>query len=303
MMAFFLLLWLLNSVTQETLEGISNIFAPITTSKSATGSGDILAGKTIAQEGVAVDLPPPKAGTGGEAQDTPKDQQEAKKQEDQQFQEVEEKLRQAVEALPQLRQLKDSLLIDNTPEGLRIQLIDREGFPLFPSGSAEPHLHTKRLLEQVSKVIQTMPQQLSISGHTDAVKYVTERGYSNWELSADRANAARRSLVDFGTPGERVNQVVGKAETEPLVAENPKDARNRRLAIIMLRGTGTGAQGKQSGEGPRKLKETLPGLDRIREQQLKGETKSDAAPAATPPAAPARAPAPAAAPPAQRPRQ
>jgi chemotaxis protein MotB len=173
-------------------------------------------------------------------------------------------------------------------------LIDREGYPLFPSGSAEPHLHTKRLLEQVSKVIQTMPQNLSIYGHTDAVPYVTERGYSNWELSADRANAARRSLVDFGTPGARVAQVVGKAETEPLVAKNPKDARNRRLAIVMLRGTGAD-KGKSTGEAPRKLQETLPGLDRIRERQMQGETgQPAAAPQAAPPppaAAPQRAPA------------
>tara|TARA_B100000315_G_scaffold196463_1_gene187555 strand:+ start:206 stop:613 length:408 start_codon:yes stop_codon:yes gene_type:complete len=94
------------------------------------------------------------------------------------------------------------------------------------------------VLELVSKVILSMPQKISISGHTDAVKFLSDTGYSNWELSADRANASRRAMEDMGVPFDRVSRVVGKAATEPLMPEDPSNARNRRLSIILLRGTG-----------------------------------------------------------------
>jgi chemotaxis protein MotB len=280
MMAFFLLLWLLNSVPQETLEGISNHFTPTIATKTTGGSNQILSGKAITETAaVTQDLPPPKAGTGGQEASKPEDTRD---REDEQFRQAEENLKQAVESLPQLRQLKDSLLIDNTPEGLRIQLLDREGFALFPSGSAEPYLHTKRLLEQVSKVVLSMPQKLSIAGHTDAVPFKGDQGRTNWELSADRANAARRTMMEFAVPVERVRQVVGRADVEPLVVEDPKHPRNRRLAIVLLRGTGSGMPAPPR-DAPRRLQETLPGLDKIRERQLQEGT---AQPGGAPPAKP-----------------
>jgi flagellar motor protein MotB len=150
MMAFFLLLWLLNSVTQEQLEGISNYFAPVTASQSTSGSGDILGGQTITEEGAAqnttsrdsvtVDLPPPKAGTGGEANtdtqagSTPDEEAAAqvlKQREQDQFEEAKEQLEATINSIPQLKSMKDSLLIDNTPEGLRIQLVDKDGLSMF----------------------------------------------------------------------------------------------------------------------------------------------------------------------------
>ncbi|MGB0671300.1 MAG: flagellar motor protein MotB, partial [Rhodospirillales bacterium] len=140
MMAFFLLLWLLNSVTQEQLEGISNHFAPVSASESTSGAGGVLGGTVIAEEGamtnvtsrpsVTVDLPPPSAGTGGPQSpaEIAEEQAEAlrQKKEQEDFQQVEKELRQAISALPD-QNLADSLLIDNTPEGLRIQLVDRDG--------------------------------------------------------------------------------------------------------------------------------------------------------------------------------
>ncbi len=287
MMAFFLLLWLLNSVTQEQLEGISNYFAPVTASTATSGSGDILGGKTVTEEGAAsettsrdsvtVDLPPPKAGTGGEdsaveqAEGDPSEEaaeEKLRQVEQEQFEDAKEVLEETLDSTPQLRQLQDSLMIDNTPEGLRIQVLDQDGLAMFPSGSAKMYLHTRRLLELVSKVVLTMSQQISISGHTDAVPYRTSTGYSNWELSADRANSARRELVHFKVPEDRMARVVGKAATEPLLPEDPKNARNRRLSIILLRGTGTGAApqpGVQEGEP-----EVLPGLREIKRRQLQG---------------------------------
>ncbi len=297
MMAFFLLLWLLNSVTQEQLEGISNYFAPVTASSSTSGSGDILGGKTITEEGAAssstsrdavtVDLPPPKAGTGGE--DDSESQAEGdgdgvsssdpsaealEKAEQEQFEKAKEELEETIAGIPQMRQLAESLMVDNTPEGLRIQLVDQDGLAMFPSGGADMYLHTKRLLELVAKVISQLPNKLSISGHTDSVPFVTDNGYSNWELSADRANSTRRSLQHFKVPENRFSSVVGKAATEPLLVDDPKNSRNRRLSIILLKGTGEGNPAKAE---PKKEEEVLPGLGDIKRQQLQ-ESGSSAVP-------------------------
>jgi len=304
MMAFFLLLWLLNSVTQEQLEGISNYFAPVSASTSTSGSGGIAGGKTITEEGasesstsrdsVTVDLPPPKAGKGssdaeGETESTPASEasEEAlKKAEEQQFEEAQEELEEAIAADPRMKQLEDSLMIDNTPEGLRIQLLDQSGLAMFPSGGADMFLHTRKLLEVVAKVVTKMPQQLSVAGHTDSVAFKSDNGYSNWELSADRANSARRALQQYKVPEKRFSRVVGKAATEPLLRDDPTNARNRRLAIILLRGTGEDNPVVKA----KKKDEVLPGLGDIKRQQLQEE----AAPEPEKSSAPAENPEPAA---------
>jgi len=295
MMAFFLLLWLLNSVTQEQLQGISNYFAPVTTSRSQTGSGQVLGGKTVGDPGAAEsptsratvtqDLPPPKVGTGADAGEGA-DDDGRKAQEEEQFKEAEQELRKAVESVPALRQLANSLLIDNTPEGLRIQIIDQQGLALFPAGSSEMYLHTRRLLEVVAKVILELPQKVSIAGHTDSTGYVDETKFSNWELSADRANAARRTLLGFHVPKERVGLVTGKAYADPLKPEDPAHPSNRRLTIVLLRGTGDPASVvKKPAQGePRRIREALPGLDAIRERQIRDENQT-----APPPSTPAPA--------------
>lgn len=290
MMAFFLLLWLLNSVTQEQLQGISNFFAPISASKTQSGAGAILGGKTLSEQGaadsssakatVAMDLPPPKAGQ-GEADESGKPSEDAakevlKQKEEQQFQQAAEALKKAIEGVPAFRQLANSLLIDNTPEGLRIQIVDQDGLAMFPGGSAEPYLHTKKLLEVVAGIINQMPQKISISGHTDSTGFADQTKYSNWELSSDRANAARRQLMQLGVPPERVELVVGKAFKEPLLTDDPANPRNRRLSIVMLRGTGEAAKPKgppptPAGAVKPKSNEVLPGLDNIRQRQLKQE--------------------------------
>lgn len=293
MMAFFLLLWLLNSVTQEQLEGISNYFAPAAISQTMSGSGDILGGKTVTSEGIAqsttsrdsvtVDLPPPRAGSGGDGNETEQAASEPseeaaeaklKAREQEQFEDAKKELEETLAGIPQLKNLAESLLIDNTPEGLRIQLVDKEGLAMFPSGSAEMYLHTKRLLELVSKIIAKLPQNAAISGHTDASKFAGGDAYTNWELSADRANSARRELVHLGIPESRIQRVVGKAATEPLLPDDPKNPRNRRLSIVMLRGTGD--DNPASGGTPDEP-EALPGLNEIKRRPLDGG--SDPAPA------------------------
>ena len=289
MMAFFLLLWLLNSVTQEQLEGISDYFAPTVATLSKSGSGKILGGTTIADDGtqedtmgrptIVMDLPPPSAGKGGESlKDAPsegegeskaekettadetseaisaeaKAEAEKKKIEEEQFQKAADELKEAMETLPEFQQLAKSLMIDNTPEGLRIQIVDQDGLAMFPSGSAKMYEYTERVLALVTQVILKMPQEISITGHTDSVPFTT-RGeeYTNWELSSDRANSARRHLLSAGVPPERLSHIVGKAETEPLLPDDPTNSRNRRLSIIMLRGTGEQtlpADGEGEGE-------------------------------------------------------
>jgi chemotaxis protein MotB len=257
MMAFFLLLWLLNSVTQEQLEGISNYFAPASIAQTTSGAGGVLGGTSISQtEGamnnpmssseVTVDLPPPKAGAGleeeTEEKETPDEEtveEVLEKKEQKQFEEAEEELRETIESMPQLKQLVDSLMVDNTPEGMRIQIVDQDGLAMFPRGGAKMYLHTRRVLELVAEVINKMPQKMAISGHTDSVKFSGGAGgYTNWELSADRANASRRALIELGVDPTRLARVVGRAATEPLLKDDPKHAKNRRISIVLLRGTG-----------------------------------------------------------------
>jgi len=254
MMAFFLLLWLLNSVTQEQLEGISNYFAPASISATTSGAGGILGGQTMNAEGtmvsdrskptISLELPPPKLGTGGEAaagKETETDPSEAQAQkvleekEAQQFEQAADEIRQAIESVPSLKELARSLVMDDTPEGLRIQIVDQDGLAMFPSGTSDMYEHTYRVLGLVAKVVTNMPQKIAISGHTDASPFVTASGYSNWELSADRANASRRALLHLGVPADRVARVVGKAAIEPLLKDDPKNSKNRRISIVLLR--------------------------------------------------------------------
>lgn len=130
--------------------------------------------------------------------------------------------------------MRDSLLIDQTPEGLRIQIVDQEGVAMFRSGSADMQDQARALLALVTNVVSTLPNRVAISGHTDSVKFGS-RNYTNWELSGDRANASRRALVESGLAADRIEKVVGKADREHLFADKPESHRNRRIAIVLLR--------------------------------------------------------------------
>lgn len=311
MMAFFLLLWLLNSVTQESLEGISNYFAPVSASPSTSGSGDILGGKTIsepgasqsasARESVTVDLPPPKAGSGGDLADGSQAQNDdtdpsganedavealQAQQEQEQFEDAKQQLEEALNGIPNMRQLRDSLLVDNTPEGLRIQLIDRDGLAMFPSGGTDMYLHAQRVIEVVSKVINALPQDVSVKGHTDATPF-NRTDYSNWELSADRANAARRQLIRFGVAEDRIANVVGKAARDPLLTDDPRHPSNRRLSITLLRGTGEQAAAELD-KAAQQVEEALPGLTEIQKRQQLGLGAPSGGPSPTPAPSPAQ---------------
>ncbi|MBR9970524.1 flagellar motor protein MotB [Magnetospirillum sulfuroxidans] len=255
MMAFFLLLWLLNAVTEEQLTGISNYFAPSMASKSASGAGGLLGGQVIG-EGAQVSmtsspslvqhLPPSSIGPGGEdmtsAATEPMEgmseedfREKLAEREQQKFDKAKEVLDNALKGIPELKQYQGSMMVDNTPEGLRIQITDQEGLAMFPSGSSAMFGHTKALLDLVSRIVNQMPNKISITGHTDAIPFRDPSGYTNWELSADRALASRRALLASGVPEERIDRIVGRASSEPLVQDDPKAPRNRRISIILLR--------------------------------------------------------------------
>lgn len=258
MMAFFLLLWLLNAVTEEQLQGIADYFIPTTVSKSASGFGQPLKGDSPNASMVKMALPPATLSPDGSALvDLEEDEAEevpdrkvgdaelekvATEREQQQFEKAKRMLEGAVEAIPELAGMKESLLVDNTPDGLRIQLVDQEGLSMFPTGSASPFGPARAMLTLVAKVVMQMPQKLAISGHTDAVPFRGgDTGYSNWELSADRALTSRRVLRGAGVPEDRFDHVVGKADGEPLVSDDPRNPRNRRISIVLLREHGASA--------------------------------------------------------------
>jgi len=257
MMAFFLLLWLLNATTEEQKRGISNYFAPIAIAVTQeSGSDGVLAGQSPGEKGVQASPTsqmtvfqltgikdpegqdnPPEVKDADSGPEISKDQVAKKMEEIEQksFQKAEEQLKKAIEEQTELKNLADNLVIDRVPEGLRIQLVDQAKVEMFTSGSAIPLDHTVALLKKVADVIKTMPNRISISGHTDAIPFGNRANYGNWELSADRANASRRILTDAGFPIKNVMRVEGKAETDPFNKDNPNAPTNRRISIVLLK--------------------------------------------------------------------
>ena len=273
MMAFFLLLWLLNVTTDEQKKGIADYFAPQTVSRSDSGSGGILGGTTISSIGAKTDdgaspkvivemAPPPQrkptneqVDGGGEGRERAMSDEELEKKlaekEQKAFRQAEEMLRQAIQDTPEIADLAKNLIVDNTPEGLRIQLVDQDRQSMFPAGSADLLPVTKTLLSKISQVVSKLPNKISITGHTDSTPYRNGvAGYGNWELSTDRANASRRGLIENGLEVARVAYVTGKADKEPLVPEDPSLPSNRRISIVLLRDAQLAGADPDAGPAP-----------------------------------------------------
>ena len=151
------------------------------------------------------------------------------------FERAAEDIRRAVAADPALAELGQQLLIEQTPEGLRIQLLDTERQPMFALGGAAPNDRARQLIARVAQVAQRLPNPIAVTGHTDATPFRGGGERSNWDLSAERANATRRLLTDAGLPEARIRSVAGYAERQPLLPEAPTAAANRRVAITLLR--------------------------------------------------------------------
>ena len=254
MMAFFLLLWLLNVTTDEQKEGIAEYFSPTVAVSPSSGGSGVFGGQSAFESDTKMDSNNPfgfmvdhpvSADSNGDPSDSSTEREMDKSEaervvaeaEELQFEEAEEELNKAIESTPEIAGLKESLMIDRTPEGLRIQIVDQESKPMFPLGSAEMYDHTRKLLTLVAQVVKKLPNKIAIAGHTDATPYRPGATFTNWELSADRANASRRVLEQAGIAQERLFRITGKADKELLVPADPTSARNRRIAILLMRET------------------------------------------------------------------
>jgi len=252
MMAFFLLMWLISMTTPEQKEGLADYFAPASVSRTSSGAGGVMGGTAFDTEGtrmagsapkiVLTEITPPSpnaqdTGTESTSKGSSKEaaaQFEAQSRDAQNFRSAAESLRQAMQENPDLAALSRNVIVDETPEGLRIQIVDQDGRAMFPPGQAEPFDRTQRLLGAVAKILVKLPNRISISGHTDSTAF-RNGVYNNWDLTSDRANAVRRLLTKDGLSNDRIYQVVGKADSEPLFPDNPKMAANRRISIVLLR--------------------------------------------------------------------
>lgn len=233
MMAFFLLLWLIASTTKEEKAGLSEYFSP-PTQGLAEGSGksedivDMGGGQKISQGDDS------KENAREARAPTEEEIQQAAEAEKEKLESLMEELKKAIEASQALKPFKDQLLLDITPEGLRIQIVDKENRPMFDSGSAELKGYTKVILHELAKTINTVNNRISLTGHTDAARFVGRKDYSNWELSADRANASRRELIIGGLAPEKMAKVVGLASMVLFNKAEPRSPINRRIAIIVM---------------------------------------------------------------------
>jgi chemotaxis protein MotB len=232
MMAFFLLMWLLGSTTKAQRAGISEYFK--TPLKVAMSGGGGTGDATSLIKGGGTDL---TRSTGqvkkGETEEASRAQQA--KQDAARLESLKATLEKAIDSNAKMAQFKKQLKVDITEEGLRIQIVDDQNRPMFDSGGAVMKPYTRDILREIGKTLNQVPNRISLSGHTDAVAYSGgERGYSNWELSADRANASRRELVLGGLEEGKVLRVVGLGSAIPFDKENPNAPVNRRISIIVM---------------------------------------------------------------------
>ncbi|HWY61856.1 MAG TPA: flagellar motor protein MotB [Rhizomicrobium sp.] len=251
MMAFFLLMWLINTTTPEQKRGIADYFAPQSIAQTVSGSGGVLGGKVMgednahaggAQSVMQKQSPPSppsatKALASGQTQSggggTSDSSASANSAQDGDFAHAAEAIRQSVQDNADLANLSHQLILEQTPQGLRIQLVDQDGRPMFQQGTAEPMPYTKKLLAAVGAIVDQLPNRVSISGHTAAGDAGADG--NEWTLSSQRANAARSVLQAGGLHSDRIYEVAGKAGSEPLLPEEPNASANRRLSILLLR--------------------------------------------------------------------
>ncbi len=144
-------------------------------------------------------------------------------------------LRQALQDMPDISEISKNVMVEETKEGLNIEIVDQDGRSMFADGSKEPNERTRRLIEKMAPALKAMPYRVSITGHTAASKVPGQPGYGAWELSADRANAVRQILAREGLPSGHIFMVAGKADTDPLFPDNPSMAPNRRVTITLMR--------------------------------------------------------------------
>jgi len=259
MMAFFLLLWLISMTTPEQKEGLASYFAPPNISPTTSGAGGLMGGTTLddsdaQMSGSAPDVTvdasvTPKGEEFGTVQGamSGRDQQQGsefdaakasqydlKATDDQGFHSAAASIRQAWQAMPDITEMADNLLVEETDEGLNIRIIDQEGSPMFPEGSKYPNEATRQALAAIAPILQTLSSPVRIAGHTAAGGVYANPRYGSWELSADRANTVRQILGEFGLADDRVDSVVGRSTADPFFPNDPYMAANERIEITLL---------------------------------------------------------------------
>ena len=241
MMAFFLLMWLLGSTSKGDLKGLSEYFSsPLKVSMAGgNGSGSspsVLPGggsdltSTAGQNhpGESADPLRKRRALAQARMDTAK--QDAKR-----MAAISAKISAAISNNAKLRQFSNQIRLEVTPDGLQIQIIDEQGRPMFTSGSAMLQPYMREILREIGSALTGVENRISLDGHTDRTPFTGgARGYSNWELSADRANASRRELVDAGLPEDKLLRVTGMASSNLLDPEHPDAPSNRRISILVL---------------------------------------------------------------------
>ncbi len=274
MMAFFLLLWLLSTTSPEARSGLADYFTPTTGLKDAKGIG-VKGGlspneqgtskSTLTDPGIVVGRvpqgPDPTDPT-KKINDTPDDIQTGRESEptvssaedaqldkqdnsgdkgsddgdSEEFRQIEKEVMNAFEQSPDLKDFKNNIVITHTPEGLKIDMVDSEDKPMFAPGSALMSEAGKQVMKAVADIVSTTTNKVSISGHTDAGAFAATDTYTNWELSADRANASRRYLSNIGVERGRFAKIQGMADRDLLLQNEPTSPRNRRISLTLMRG-------------------------------------------------------------------
>ncbi len=240
MMAFFLLMWLLGSTTKGDMNGIAEYFK--TPLKVAMQGGASSGNSVVIMKGGGRDL----TKKDGQVRKTDEPSKSKKvnlkfakamqeKVEMEQLKGLQQKIAKSIEDSKTLSQYKNQLLLDITTEGLRVQVVDEQNRPMFASSKAEMQPYAKDILHEIGKMLNGVPNKISLSGHTDAVPYPNgEKAYSNWELSADRANASRRELVAGGMDESKLVRVVGLSSAVLFDKADPLNPTNRRISIIVM---------------------------------------------------------------------
>ena len=241
MMAFFLLMWLLGSTSEGDKKGIADYFqSPLKVAllNGGSGSGDSSSlikggGQDLTRSGGQVkqgDVKAPRSTVNLQAL-----RQEQRVAEATKLQELSEQVESELKNSAKLAQYASQIKLDMTRDGLRIQIVDELSRPMFDAGSAVVKPYMRELLRAIGSVLLEVPNRLTLEGHTDATLFPGgDRGYSNWELSADRSNASRRELVAGGLTEDRVLRVQGLASSQPFNRDDPQDPQNRRISIIVM---------------------------------------------------------------------
>ena len=244
MMAFFLLMWLLGSTAKGDLSGIAQYFkTPLKVALAGgSGSGDSSSiikggGKDLSRNSGQVkegETPPERKLISTKAAQE-EFQRKEREEELARLKEMKANIEKSIENNAKLRQFKSQILLDITSEGLRIQIVDEKNRPMFQSGSAQLEPYTREILHAIGQTLNDVPNKVSISGHTDASLYGGgDKGYSNWELSADRANASRRELLAGGMSDDKIVRVVGLASAVLFDKKDPLSPSNRRISLIVM---------------------------------------------------------------------